>query len=118
MAQTGGILVGEAHDFSRLVILAKLSRVDFTDVAVPGDQLVYEAVLTELRTEGSAVEAKALVNGRPLATAEIVYFHVDRSGTDDEQHNRYNTYKQELIQILGVPARQQHVPVSHGSCPT
>jgi 3-hydroxyacyl-[acyl-carrier-protein] dehydratase len=108
MAQTGGILVGEAQDFKRLVILAKLSRVDFSDSALPGDQLVYEATLTELRDEGSAVEAKAFVNGRPLATAEIVYFHVDRSGASEELHSRYNSFKQELMHVLCVPARQPH----------
>jgi 3-hydroxyacyl-[acyl-carrier-protein] dehydratase len=108
MAQTGGILVAEAQDFGRLVILAKLSRVDFTDSALPGDQLSYEAVLTELRSEGSAVQAKALVNGRPLATAEIVYFHVDRTGGSDELQSRYNSYRQELMHVLGVPPRRPH----------
>jgi 3-hydroxyacyl-[acyl-carrier-protein] dehydratase len=108
MAQTGGILVGEAQHFQRLVILAKLSRVDFVDLAMPGDQLSYEAVLTELRAEGSAVQTRAFVNGRPLATAEIVYFHVDRTGGSEELHSRYNSYKQELMHVLGVPMRQPH----------
>ena len=105
MAQTGGILVGEAQDFRNMVVLAKLSRVDFSDTALPGDQLTYEATLTELRSEGAAVEAKAFVNGRPLATAEIVYGHVDRSGESAELNGRYTSYRQELMQVLGVPMR-------------
>lgn len=107
MAQTGGILVGEAQDFKRLVVLAKLSRVDFSDCALPGDQLTYEATLTELRHEGSAVVTKAFVNGKPLATAEIVFFHVDRSNESAELHGRYDSYKQELMHVLGVPSRRQ-----------
>jgi 3-hydroxyacyl-[acyl-carrier-protein] dehydratase len=106
MAQTGGILVGEAQGFKRLVILAKLSRVEFTDSALPGDALSYEASLCELRSEGSVVDAKAFVNGRPLATAEIVFFHVDRAATQ-EQQALYDSYKQELMQLLGVPSRSQ-----------
>src|SRR5262245_26282746 len=111
MAQTGGILVGEAQDFKRLVILAKLSRVDFTDSALAGDQLQYETTVTELRAEGSAVAAKATVNGRPLATAEIVYFHVDRSGAPGEVSERQSSYRQELMQILCVPARESSAGV-------
>jgi 3-hydroxyacyl-[acyl-carrier-protein] dehydratase len=106
MAQTGGILVSEAQDFKKLVVLAKLSRADFSGTALPGDQLTYEATVTELRQEGSAVEAKAFVNGRPLATAEIVYFHVDRSDGSEELHRRYDSYKRELMHVLCVPARQ------------
>ena len=105
MAQTGGVLVGEAQDFKNLVVLAKLSRVDFSDTALPGDQLTYEAKLTELRAEGAAVEAKAFVNGRPLATAEIFYGHVDRSDAPVELNGRYASYRQELMQMLGVPTR-------------
>ena len=108
MAQTGGILVGEAQDFKNMVVLAKLSRVDFSDTALPGDQLTYEAKLTELRSEGAAVEAKAFVNGRPLATAEIVYGHVDRSGASEELNGRYTSYRKELMQVLGVPDRGGH----------
>src|SRR5437870_5642031 len=59
MAQTGGILVAEAQDFKHMVVLAKLSRVDFCDRARPGDQLTYEATLVELRQEGAVVDAKA-----------------------------------------------------------
>jgi 3-hydroxyacyl-[acyl-carrier-protein] dehydratase len=105
MAQTGGILVGEAQDFKDMVVLAKLSLVEFCDIALPGDQLTYEAKLTELRSEGAAVETKAFVNGRPLATAEIVYGHVDRSGESAELNGRYTSYRQELMRVLGVPVR-------------
>ncbi len=116
MAQTGGILVGEAKDFENMVVLAKLSRVDFFDAALPGDQLTYEANLTELRIEGAAVEAKAFVNGRPLATAEIVFGHVDRSSGSEAQHIRYTSYRQELMHLLGVPERKELNP--SGSSPS
>ena len=42
MAQTAGILTGEAHDFSDNVILAKIRLAEFSDYARPGDQLRYD----------------------------------------------------------------------------
>ncbi len=104
MAQTGGILAGEANHFRDLVVLAKISRVTFHNCALPGDQLVYEATLVDLRPEGSVVEARATVNGRPLAEAEIVFGHVDRTQGDAEP-SRYAAFKQEMMQMLGVPQR-------------
>jgi len=38
MAQTSGILVGEARNFKEKVILAKITRAVFYDLARPGDQ--------------------------------------------------------------------------------
>jgi 3-hydroxyacyl-[acyl-carrier-protein] dehydratase len=105
MAQTGGILAGEAQNFKNMVVLAKLSRVDLTDSALPGDQLTYETRIVELREEGSVVEAKAFVNGRPLATAEIVFGHVDRSVSSELLNNRYESYRQDMMHVLGVPQR-------------
>ena len=103
MAQTGGILVGEAQGFKNLVVLAKVSRVEFSDSALPGDQLTYEATLIELRNEGSAVATKAMVNGRPLATAEIFFGHVDRVAGSPETNSRFEGYRRELLHILNVP---------------
>jgi len=106
MAQTGGILVGEAQDFKNMVVLAKLSRVDFCDAALPGDQLTYEATLTDMRSEGASVTARAFVNGRPLASAEIFFGHVDRSGESAELNGRYTSYRREVMHLLGVPQRE------------
>ena len=107
MAQTGGILVAEAKEFKEMVVLAKLSRVELCDSASPGDQIAYEARLTELRAEGAAVEAKAFVNGRPLASAEIVFGHVSRPLGSEATAARYHSFRQEWMEILGVRRREQ-----------
>src|SRR5437588_3405124 len=57
LAQTGGILVGEAHDFRDKVILAKIPYARFHREAVVGEQLVYDVRLLHIRAEGAAVEA-------------------------------------------------------------
>src|SRR5262245_13976013 len=79
LAQTGGILVGEAGGFAEKVILAKIPRAEFHGVACAGDQLIYEVTLTDLRSEGAVVDAKAYLNGELLADAEIVFAHLDNS---------------------------------------
>src|SRR6516165_9712163 len=49
LAQTAGILVGEAGNFQEKVILAKVLRAEFHREAVPGEQLVYDAEVLSLR---------------------------------------------------------------------
>src|SRR3989442_8240520 len=49
LAQTGGILVGEANDFREKVVLAKINWARFQREAVAGQQLVYDAELLSLR---------------------------------------------------------------------
>src|SRR5881275_711868 len=43
LAQTGGILVGEANDFREKVVLAKIIRARFTRDVLAGEELVSEA---------------------------------------------------------------------------
>src|SRR5437773_7818942 len=49
LAQTGGILVGEANDFREKVVLAKINSARFHREAVAGQQLVYDAELLTIR---------------------------------------------------------------------
>src|SRR5438046_4889181 len=52
LAQTGGILVGDANDFQEKVILAKIAKVVFTADAVAGQELVYKVKMASLRASG------------------------------------------------------------------
>ena len=45
MAQTAGILVGEAKKFEEKVILAKIRKAVFFDFVVPGDTIRLEAAI-------------------------------------------------------------------------
>lgn len=74
LAQTGGLLVGESRDFRDKVVLAKLPRVEFFGHAVPGDTLIYEANVADIRAEGAAVvEVRAWRGDQTLAEGEIVF---------------------------------------------
>src|SRR5436305_4988395 len=89
LAQTGGILVGEANDFREKVVLAKFPRAVFHREVLAGEQLVYEAAIQVLRPEGGAVAGRVTSDGELVAEAEIFFAHLDqsRSGIDfGEQH--------------------------------
>ena len=73
MAQTGGILLGEANNFERLVFLAKVPKFVSHRSARPGDQLIYTAELLDNRTEGGMTAVTAHCGDELVAEAEIVF---------------------------------------------
>ena len=52
LAQTGGLLVGEYNAFEEKVILAKIPKAVFHFPAVPGDTLIYTAVIEDIQDDG------------------------------------------------------------------
>lgn len=80
LAQTGGLLVGEVNGFNEKVILAKIPKATFYFPAVPGDQLVYTAVLDHIDDAGGRVTATSHVHDKLQAEMEIVFVHL-RDGT-------------------------------------
>src|SRR5438477_2879362 len=51
MAQTGGLLLGEASQFRHVVILANIPKLTFHSWATPGHTLVYSAKLLDTRED-------------------------------------------------------------------
>src|ERR1051325_5526532 len=54
MAQTAGILVGEARNFHEKVILAKIGRATFHRLVRPGDTLTFAARIEQLSEQGAS----------------------------------------------------------------
>ena len=117
LAQTGGILVGEAGGFAEKVILAKIPRAEFFGVACAGDQLIYEVTLTDLRSEGAVVDAKAFLNGELLADLEIVFAHLDNSRANQIFGPKNFVFTQQLLGVLDL-AKAQREPARPRSPPT
>ncbi len=78
MAQTAGILVGQARNFDERVILAKIKSVSFDGYAVPGDQLTYEAILEHIDDGGATTSGRVLRDGQPFGEVDIIFSHIDR----------------------------------------
>src|SRR4051794_21338273 len=79
LAQTGGILVGEANGFREKVVLAKVPRAEFRREVLAGEQLVYDAEILHLRPEGAAVLGKVSCGGAAVGEAEIFFAHLDQA---------------------------------------
>ena len=79
MAQTAGILVGEARDFQEKVILAKVKRARFLGEVRPGQQIRHEAVIDQVTPEAATTTGRAFVDGEPLAEIDIVFSHIDNN---------------------------------------
>ncbi len=79
MAQTAGILVGEAGSFREKVILAKVKRAVFFREVRPGQQIRHEAIIEQVATEAASTVGKSFVDGEPLAEIDIVFSHIDNN---------------------------------------
>lgn len=89
MAQTAGILVGEANNFSEKVILAKVKRAVFHGEVRPGDRLQYDAEIEHIAPEAAATVGHVTLDGKPLAEIDIVFSHIDNnmSGLEFPEEN-------------------------------
>ena len=81
MAQTAGILVGQARNFEEKVILAKISLAEFDDIVVPGDQITYQAEIETITPEAAATRGIVLRNGRPIGQVNLMFSHIDQNLT-------------------------------------
>jgi len=103
MAQTAGILVGEARGFTENVILAKIRRAEFSGWAGPGDQIRYEAAIESIderaaMTSGMITKSPSQnpltqpspplgemgfgvgpKNWLPLGRVDLIFSHVDQA---------------------------------------
>ncbi len=102
LAQTGGILVGEANDFQEKVILAKIPSAQFRREVMAGEQLTYDAELLHLRPEGAAVRARASVGKETVVETEIFFAHLDKARTQQLFGDHNFVFSTELKHLLGL----------------
>jgi 3-hydroxyacyl-[acyl-carrier-protein] dehydratase len=106
LAQTGGILVGEANQFREKVVLAKVPKAVFPREALAGQTLVYEAEILHLRDEGASVSCRALADGALVAEAEIFFAHLDQNRSQQLFGDRNFVFGSEIRYLLGRLASQ------------
>jgi 3-hydroxyacyl-[acyl-carrier-protein] dehydratase len=90
MAQTAGILVGEARNFEEKVILAKIGRATFHRLVRPGQTLTFSARVQQLNEQGASIEGHVTVDGgQPVADIELMFSHIDQNmaGLKFPEHN-------------------------------
>ncbi len=102
LAQTGGILVGEANDFREKVVLAKIPQARFFREALAGMRLIYETEVVHLRPEGASVRGRALADGTLLAEVEIFFAHLDQARSQQIFGDHNFVFSGELKYLLGL----------------
>ena len=102
MAQTAGILVGEARNFAEKVILAKVGKATFYRLVRPGDTILFHAKIEQLNEHGASITGRVELSPPEAAAAdsanagdtlvaeiELMFSHVDQNmaGIEFPEHN-------------------------------
>lgn len=73
MAQTAGLLIGEASGFTDRVVLAKVGKAVFHRHALAGDQLHYTATVQDMRKDGSIAQVTSHIGDELQAEVELMF---------------------------------------------
>ena len=89
MAQTAGILVGEASNFAEKVILAKVGRATFHRLVRPGETITFDARIDQMSEQGASTSGTVKVGEDLVAEIEIMFSHIDQNmaGMRFPEHN-------------------------------
>ena len=79
MAQTAGILVGEAKRFQEKVILAKISKAVFFDYVQPGDSIRIEAKIESINPEAAGTSGRITRGDQLIAEIDLMFSHIDQN---------------------------------------
>jgi 3-hydroxyacyl-[acyl-carrier-protein] dehydratase len=89
MAQTAGILVGEARNFAEKVILAKVGKATFHRLVRPGDTIAYSAKIDQLSEQGASISGTVTCGSETVAEIDLMFSHIDQNmaGLKFPEHN-------------------------------
>lgn len=79
MAQTAGILVGEARKFQEKVILAKIKKAMFHHYVRPGDTITLHAEIESIAPEAASTTGKILCGEKLIAEISLMFSHIDNN---------------------------------------
>jgi 3-hydroxyacyl-[acyl-carrier-protein] dehydratase len=100
MAQTAGVLVGEARGFAENVILAKVRRAEFDDYPRPGQQIRYDATIDGIEEMGAFTSGLVFNNGEKIGSVDLVFSHV-RPGSGDLPLPEHNfVFTESFLELL------------------
>jgi 3-hydroxyacyl-[acyl-carrier-protein] dehydratase len=100
MAQTGGILIGEARGFTENVVLAKIRRAEFDDYAGPGDQLRYDATVESIDERAGITGGIVSKNGHPIGRVDLMFSHVNQAEKRIELPDHNFVFTEQFLQLL------------------
>jgi 3-hydroxyacyl-[acyl-carrier-protein] dehydratase len=102
MAQTAGILVGDASAFREKVILAKIRLARFDDYAGPGDQLAYDASIESFDEAGANISGIVERNGQPIGAIDLMFSHADQASEDLALPEHNFVFNEQFMSLLNT----------------
>ena len=100
MAQTSGILVGEARNFEEKVILAKITRATFHRLVRPGETLAYDARIEQLSEQGASISGTVTSGPDKVADIELMFSHIDQNMAGLEFPEHYFVFTDQFLDVL------------------
>lgn len=79
MAQTAGILVGQARKFEEKVILAKVKKAVFYHYVRPGDTLTLHAQIESIAPEAASTTGEIRRGDEVIAQISLMFSHIDNN---------------------------------------
>ena len=79
MAQTAGILVGEARNFEEKVILAKIKKAVFYHYVRPGDTIILHADVESIAPEAASTKGRIMRGDELIAEISLMFSHIDNN---------------------------------------
>ncbi len=104
LAQTGGILVGEARQYRENVVLAKMSNAKFHRDALAGEQLTYTTDAHRPERHRARVSATAHSGPDLVAEVEILFAHANPAQLPPGLPDTKFVFSGEMTQLLRMAA--------------
>ena len=79
MAQTAGILCGEARNFEEKVVLAKVKKAVFFHYVRPGDTITIHAEMESIAPEAASTAGKIMRGDTLIAEISLMFSHIDNN---------------------------------------
>ncbi len=118
MAQTAGILVGEAKNFKEKVILAKIKKAVFFDYVKPGDTIKLQAEIESITPEAASTAGRISCSEKLIAEIDLMFSHIDQNlaGKKFPQENFVftGTFESLLRDVLINDAGSINAEARHG----
>ena len=113
MAQAGGLLIDQLSDFSGRLVLAKVSKAEFLDEALPGDQLIFRCELQDMLDIGSFLQGTVHRGDNLLANIDLMFARLS-----DERFNQVELFEPaefcrmiRLLKLFDVGRHEDGTPI-------
>lgn len=100
MAQTAGILVGEARGFKEKVLLAKIRKARFDDYCVPGDRIRYEATIDSIDDAAAGTSGIVFKNDVRIGEIDLMFSHADQAEADLDMPEHNFVFTDQFMDLL------------------